>query len=98
MIPTFNDGDLVFFKKYYIDKSVLKKGDIIIFNHPLKNIRLIKRVKSLKKYSIEVAGDNQFSSSDSKLFGAIQKEKIIGIVTSKIGIKLNPNINSLFNL
>lgn len=87
MVPTLKDGDFVFFKKYSVNKSTLKIGDIIIFNHPLKKIRLIKRVKTIKEFSIEVSGDNRNYSSDSNFFGAIQKEKIIGIVTSKISIK-----------
>ena len=97
MIPTFNDGDFVFFKKYSVNKSILKRGDIIIFNHPLKKIRLIKRVKTIKEFSIEVTGDNKYYSSDSDFFGAIQKEKIVGIVTSKISIKVILKINNLIN-
>ena len=97
MIPTLDDGDFVFFKEYAANKSILKMGDIIIFNHPLKKIRLIKRVKTIKEFSIEVSGDNKSSSSDSNFFGAIQKEKIIGIVTSKISIKLILKIKNLIN-
>tara|TARA_Y100000589_G_C27157125_1_gene631257 strand:- start:1046 stop:1342 length:297 start_codon:yes stop_codon:yes gene_type:complete len=97
MIPSLCDGDLVFFRKYYVNKSDLKIGDIIIFNHPSKKIRLIKRIKAIKQFSIEVSGDNQLYSTDSKSFGAIQKEKVIGIVTSKISIKFISNINNLFN-
>ena len=96
MIPALNDGDIVFFKKYSFNKSLLKIGDIIIFYHPLKKIRLIKRVKIINEFSLEVSGDNQIFSSDSNLFGAIQKEKIIGIVTSKISINIIPKIN-IFN-
>tara|TARA_B100000927_G_C16250220_1_gene383199 strand:- start:173 stop:466 length:294 start_codon:yes stop_codon:yes gene_type:complete len=96
MIPALNDGDIVFFKKYSFNKSLLKIGDIIIFYHPLKKIRLIKRVKIIKEFSLEVSGDNQIFSSDSNLFGAIQKEKIIGIVTSKISNNIIPKIN-IFN-
>tara|TARA_Y100001970_G_scaffold152586_1_gene186853 strand:- start:5050 stop:5346 length:297 start_codon:yes stop_codon:yes gene_type:complete len=98
MMPTLYDGDLVFFKKYSKEKTILKIGDIVIFHHPYKNIRLIKRVKAIKEYSIEVTGDNKNSSNDSKLFGFIQKEKIIGIVTSKISNKSINNFKKLFNL
>tara|TARA_B100000965_G_scaffold283002_1_gene240889 strand:+ start:199 stop:495 length:297 start_codon:yes stop_codon:yes gene_type:complete len=97
MMPTLYNGDLVFFKKYYADKTKLKIGDIVIFHHPFKNIRLIKRVKTIEAYSIEVAGDNKNSSKDSKIFGFIQKEKIIGIVTSKISYKSFNDFKNLFN-
>ena len=84
MLPTLKEGDMVFFKKYIKNKSLLKVGQIVIIYHPLKNIRLIKRVKSIIKNSIEVFGDNIEFSDDSSKFGLINNEKVIGIVTSKI--------------
>ena len=84
MLPTLKEGDMVFFKKYRKNKSLLRVGQIVIINHPLKNIRLIKRVKNIIKNSIEVLGDNIEYSDDSNKFGLINNEKVIGIVTSKI--------------
>lgn len=84
MLPTLKEGDMVFFKEYIKNKSLLKVGQIVIIYHPLKNIRLIKRVKSIIKNSIEVLGDNIEYSDDSYKFGLINNEKVIGIVTSKI--------------
>ena len=84
MLPTLKEGDMVFFKKYIKNKSLLKVGQIVIIYHPLKNIRLIKRVKSIIKNSIEVLGDNIEYSDDSYKFGLINNENVIGIVTSKI--------------
>ena len=84
MLPTLKEGDMVFFKKYIKNKSLLKVGQIVIIYHPLKNIRLIKRVKSIIKNSIEVLGENIEYSDDSYKFGLINNEKVIGIVTSKI--------------
>ena len=84
MLPTLKEGDMVFFKKYIKNKSLLKVGQIVIIYHPLKNIRLIKRVKNIMKNSIEVLGDNIEYSDDSNKFGLINNEKVIGIVTSKI--------------
>ena len=49
MLPTLKEGDMVFFKKYIKNKSLLKVGQIVIFYHPLKNIRLIKRIKNNDK-------------------------------------------------
>ena len=84
MLPSLKESDIVFFKKYIKNKSLLKVGQIVIFYHPLKNIKLIKRVKNISKNSIEVYGDNIAFSDDSNKFGLINDEKIIGIVTSKI--------------
>ena len=59
-------------------------GDILIFRHPLDNINLIKRVRTISKQGIEVFGDNKNHSKDSNTFGLITRENILGIVTSKI--------------
>ena len=89
MLPSLEENELVFFKKYIKNKSLLKVGQIVIFKHPFKNIRLIKRVKNVRKNSIEVFGDNIEYSDDSNKFGLINNEKVIGIVTSKlISLKL----------
>ena len=84
MLPTFKKSDIVFFKKYNKGKSLLKVGQIVIFYHPLKDIKLIKRIKSVKNNSIEVFGDNIDFSDDSSKFGFINNEKVIGIVTSRL--------------
>ena len=84
MLPSLKESDIVFFKKYKKNKSLLKVGQIVIFYHPLKNIRLIKRVKNVSQNSIEVFGDNIAFSNDSNKFGLINNDKVIGIVTSKI--------------
>ena len=84
MLPYLKEGDIVFFKKYKRNKSILKKRQIVIFNHPLKNKNLIKRISSVNQNNVEVLGDNIESSEDSKKFGLIKNEKIIGIITSKL--------------
>ena len=84
MLPTLKENEVVFFKKYIKDKSILKVGQIVIFYHPIKNVRLIKRINHVNKNNIEVFGDNAEYSDDSSKFGLINNEKVIGIVTSKI--------------
>ena len=84
MSPTFREGDKVFYKKYLINKSNLKIGQVVIFRHPIQDRIQIKRIKQIKENCVEVIGDNSKYSIDSKSFGFVQNEKIIGIVTSKI--------------
>jgi len=84
MLPTLKAGDIVFFKKYKKNKSILKNRHIVIFNHPIKNKNLIKRIISVNQNNIYFIGDNIELSEDSNKFGLINKEKIIGIVTSKL--------------
>ena len=92
MLPYLNEGDIVFFKKYTNNKSKLKNRQIVIFNHPSKNIHLIKRINSVNQNNIEVHGDNIEFSEDSNKFGLINNEKIIGIVTSKLIIPKLKNL------
>ena len=90
MLPSLKEGDIVFFKNYKGDKSELKTGEIVIFNHPLKNKSLVKRINLVNQNNIEVRGDNIEFSEDSNKFGLVKNERIIGIVTSKLIIpKLN---------
>ena len=94
MLPYLKEGDIVFFKKYKKNKSILKNRQIVIFNHPLKNKNLIKRINLVNQNSIEVFGDNIEFSEDSNKFGLVNNEKIIGIVTSKL---ISPKLKSFFN-
>ena len=84
MMPSLKDGDIVFFKIYKEGKSELKPGQIVIFNHPLKNIICIKRISVVNQNNTKVLGDNIEFSDDSNKFGLLNNEKIIGIVTSKL--------------
>ncbi len=84
MLPSLKKGEIVFFKNYKEGKSDLQPGQIVIFNHPLKNKRLIKRINSVNQYNIEVLGDNIEFSEDSNKFGLVNNDKVIGIVTSKL--------------
>ena len=84
MFPYLKDGDIVFFKNFVKNKSILKNGQIVIFSHPLKNKNLIKRINLVNQNNVEVIGDNIEFSEDSNQFGLINNEKIIGIVTSRL--------------
>ena len=84
MLPSLKEGDIVFFKIYNKEKSELKTGQIVIFNHPHKNIICIKRISTVNQNNIEVLGDNIEFSGDSNKFGLLSNEKIIGIFTSKL--------------
>ena len=86
MLPSLKDGDIVFFKNFKESDSKLKPRQIVIFSHPLKNKNLIKRINLVNQNNIEVLGDNIEFSEDSNKFGLVQKEKIIGIITSKLVI------------
>ena len=97
MEPILENGDIVFYKDV-IDKSSISIGDIVIFNHPTKNIKLIKKISSIKGEGLKVSGENTNFSDDSNYFGLIKKDSVVGIVTSRISKKLMNNLKIIFNL
>ena len=84
MLPSLKEGDIVFYKIFKEGKSAPKPGQIVIFNHPLKNTICIKRIIVVNQNNIGVQGDNIEFSEDSNKFGLLSNGKIIGIVTSKL--------------
>ena len=96
MKPILESGDIVFYKNV-MDISTISIGDIVIFNHPTKSIKLIKKIKSIKGAGFEVSGENTNFSDDSNCFGLINKNSILGIVTSRISKKSMNNLKIIFN-
>lgn len=82
MEPTFKSGDYVLINKLAYTFGNPRKGDVIVLKHPKeKNKFLIKHI-SLVTNSNEyyVVGDNKEFSQDSRHFGPIKKDLIIGKV------------------
>jgi signal peptidase I len=73
MFPYLKEGDIVFFKKYKKNKSILKNQQIVIFNHPIKNINLIKRINSVNQNNVEVIGDNIELAQAEELMSYVEK-------------------------
>ena len=94
MLPSLEEGDIVFFKIYKEGKTEPRPGQIVIFNHPIKNIICIKRINIVNQNNIEVLGDNIEFSEDSNKFGLLNNDKIIGFFTSKLIIPKFKDSNS----
>ena len=97
MEPILGSGDVVLYKDV-VDRSSIKTGDIVIFNHPTKTIKLIKKISSIKGKGVEVYGENTDFSNDSNYFGLINKNSVVGIVTSRISKKSMNKLKFIFNL
>ena len=94
MQPTLYEGDLVIYKPVQKKHIELKDGAIVVINHPLrKNTLLIKRVHKNNSNSVELRGDNELSSSDSRQFGKVNQLLIKGIVEQIITFKAKSLIN-----
>jgi len=85
MLPTLRSGEDVLV--YPIPKNAaIFPGEIIVCRHPLKpHIRMIKRVtEAFYDGSCYVLSDNASEGSDSRSFGVVGRELILGRVTSRL--------------
>ncbi|MBI3335679.1 MAG: S26 family signal peptidase [Candidatus Portnoybacteria bacterium] len=90
MEPTFHQGDRLWvsnipflhghINKFVSRKLEIKRGDVVVLSHPFRNKLILKRIERILPDAYEVAGDNPFESEDSRSFGAIKKEQIVGKV------------------
>lgn len=82
MRPLLEPGDEVL-----VDSgAVPRPGDIVVARHPfIRNLRVIKRVEAVGedgRYLLK--GDNPIASDDSRAFGPVSGERILGRVTSRL--------------
>lgn len=78
MEPTLASGTVVWVLKWAYLFFNPKVGDIVVFSQ--NNMKMVKRVKRIDTKGIELAGDNSADSLDSRSFGPVKKEAIIGKV------------------
>jgi nickel-type superoxide dismutase maturation protease len=78
--PAISEGDFVLIAKIPFMLNSLKKGDVVIFNHPIYG-RLIKQIEwvSADGQALFVIGAHDFSV-DSRQFGPISKQLLQGKV------------------
>ncbi len=82
MLPLLKPGDEVLMAP----GAVPVPGDIVVAQHPLRrDVRLIKRVESIVEGRYVLKGDNPAESTDSRSFGPVTAEHIMGRVTSRFG-------------
>ena len=85
MLPTLCPGDTVFYRPTKNPSSIPLEGLIIVAKDPIrpKNL-IIKRVHRSSHLGLEVRGDNELNSTDSRHFGVINYSHIIGLVDTII--------------
>jgi phage repressor protein C with HTH and peptisase S24 domain len=87
MVPTYRDGDLVCVNVDAYLTQLPSPDDVVLALHPFKGgVHMIKRVSHLTDDGrFFLVGDNPRESSDSRGFGPLRLERILGKV---IGITL----------
>jgi len=81
MEGTLKEGDLITYKKLNPKNIDLEIGDIVVASHPkTKNKLIIKRIHRIYKNKFDLRGDNSYASTDSREWGLIELDLIIGKV------------------
>lgn len=81
MLPTLKMGQEVLTFNWWKILG-LKVGDRVVVR--VNGKELVKRIHTLNDRSMYVLGDNEGDSLDSRKFGAIKKEQIVGKVIFKL--------------
>lgn len=84
MEPTFPPGTTLLASSIPYIFIQPKITDVVVINDPRTGRLLLKRITKKGKNQFFVAGDNPGSSTDSRTFGPISKEMIVGKVIFKI--------------
>lgn len=81
MLPTLKNGDMVLVKL----TENLQIGDIVVAKHPYRTTPIIKRITDFSTGGkLFLSGDNPDESSDSRVFGEIDKNDVLGKVICRL--------------
>ena len=81
MEETLSEGDLITYQRINPNNHELKIGDIVVASHPRINSKLIiKRIFKIYQNKFDLRGDNFSSSTDSREWGLINLDLIVGKV------------------
>lgn len=78
MIPTLAPGERLLVR--YGGPIVL--GDLVVFQH--SDQLDVKRIKHIETFGIFVLGDNDLVSTDSRNYGLIAHEDVLGTIVMRI--------------
>lgn len=84
MRPHLQPGDEVLVDPYAYRRSAPQPGEIVLAQHPYRrDLKLVKRVAAvLEGDRYRLRGDNPSESTDSRTFGNLPRQEILGRVTS----------------
>jgi len=80
MEPKFYDGDKLFVSAKIYKFREPRVGDTVVVRDPRDSRMVLKRIESIKGSEYFVRGDNPQWSTDSREFGAVKYNAIVGKV------------------
>ncbi|MFQ5553450.1 MAG: nickel-type superoxide dismutase maturation protease [Thermoplasmata archaeon] len=80
MEPALREGDQVIVSPLPYLWGRPSVGDLVVLHHPFENRFLVKRISRVEGSQISLMGDNRRHSTDSRDFGPISPEHIVGKV------------------
>ncbi len=85
MLPQLYPGDEILVNLKAYQNQSPQPGDIVVAQHPYNtHVRIVKRVTAvLEDGSCFLTGDNPAESTDSRMFGWMSSQQILGKVTSR---------------
>lgn len=85
MLPILKPGEEVLVDTRAYRRATPRPGDIVVAQHPFqRDLQLVKRVNArLEDGRFCLGGDNPAESTDSRSFGPVAREQILGRVTSR---------------
>jgi nickel-type superoxide dismutase maturation protease len=85
MLPTVMPNDIVLVDTHAYTASIPKVGEIVLVHHPYqKDLKIIKRVAEITPEGrLVLHSDNRQAGSDSRQFGTISTQRLIGRVTCR---------------
>jgi len=87
MLPLLKPQEEVLIDPKIDPNQLPKEGELVVAQHPTQsNLQLIKRVASVSEDGrLFLEGNNLAESTDSRVFGTVKVEQIVGRVTCRFG-------------
>ncbi len=85
MSPLYSDGDILIVDIYAYNEKYPSVDDIIVFKHPyIMDFLMVKKIAEIRDDGrLFVIGVNPAYSTDSRSFGTISQEAVLGKVIGK---------------
>ncbi len=81
MLPTLRQGDIVLYRPVDPENFVARQGSIVVVQNPQDSKGLIiKRIHKENTLGLDLRGDNEENSIDSRQFGLVNYNCLRGIV------------------